>query len=248
MNVWFHKPPCRPRSEGRSAGRRGPPGRPRQVLVTGFGPFPGVAENPSATIAARLADRPPPGLRIVSRILPTTWSVLPAVPGPVARAGAEIVLHVGVAAGTVRPRLEAVAWNRCAALADAEGRRPAGASLAAASPGRLRPQVAAGRIAMAVRRAGRAVDVSHSAGAYLCNAVFFRSLAAARRPRAPTVAFLHVPMPGPRRGGRLEDLADLAAAVVEALARRPVRPRALSRTPARVRGSGRSRASAPSAW
>lgn len=226
MNVWFHNPPPRPRTEDRAVRRRVPPRRPRRVLVTGFGPFPGVPENPSAVIAAGLAERPPPGVRLLAHVLPTAWSVLPMVPG--LAAGAEVVLHVGVAAETVRPRLEAVAWNRCAALADADGRQPAEARLAPASPCRLRPRIAAGTIAAAVRRAGRPVDVSHSAGAYLCNAVFFRSLAAAgRRTRPPAVAFLHVQMPGPRRGGRLADLRALAEAVVAALADPPgpARPR-----------------------
>ena len=56
--------------------------RPR-VLLTGFGPFPGVPKNPSAWLAEKLADwRPTPEFdgEIHAQILPTEWEAAALMP------------------------------------------------------------------------------------------------------------------------------------------------------------------------
>ena len=54
--------------------------RPR-VLVTGFGPFPGIAENPSAWLAETLAAEPPMlDAELHTRVLPTAWQAAELMP------------------------------------------------------------------------------------------------------------------------------------------------------------------------
>ncbi len=54
--------------------------RPR-VLVTGFGPFPGVAENPSAWLAETLAAEPPNfDAEFHARVVPTAWQAAELMP------------------------------------------------------------------------------------------------------------------------------------------------------------------------
>lgn len=180
-----------------------------RVLVTGFGPFPGIADNPSAAVAAALGRRRRRGPAIVAAVLSTEWRGLAALDDLLRTAAPDAVLHIGVAPRASRPRLELRAYNRAAALPDAVGARPPGRLVDAAGPAIRR--VAAMPAGLARRGLARSLDP----GAYLCNATLYRSLALspARRP----VAFLHIPPVAMRRGARLADLVALAEAVATGL-------------------------------
>ncbi len=221
-----------PRNHTARADRRrrdGAAGR-TAVLVTGFGPFPGVPVNPSEAIVARLGAAA--STRLTRRALATTWAGLPALDGLLA--GVRVAVHVGVAPRSHRLRIETTAVDARDLAADAAGRLPDGAATQSGAVHRSRA-VAAPLVA-AARRCGVPAAASGDAGRYLCNALYGRSLAAARRAARPHLAvFVHVPPPAPQRGRRLADLtaaveAVIAALVVQTRPQRPVRRQPKSRS------------------
>jgi pyroglutamyl-peptidase len=195
------------------------------VLVTGFGPFPGVPVNPSEAIVAALGRVP--GARLTRRRLATTWDGLPALDGLLA--GVRIAVHVGVAPRARRLRIETIAVDARHPAPDAAGRLPA---LLATSGAVRRGRAVAAPLVAAARATGVPAGISGDAGRYLCNALYFRSLAAAETAVRPHLSvFVHVPPPAVQRGRRLADLTAAVAAVIAALVTqtRPPRPAARSR-------------------
>jgi pyroglutamyl-peptidase len=169
--------------------------RPR-LLVTGFGPFPGIPRNPSAEVAHRLAASPRwrrLGIEVRARVLPTTYAALEAELAPALAEGFDAVLMIGVAGRSRRVRVEGRASNRSSILhGDAAKRRPE----RMAQPGlpafrRCRADVR--RVVAALQEHGVPAAPSQDAGRYLCNASYLQALAGP----AP-VLFLHIPK-GPRR-------------------------------------------------
>lgn len=193
--------------------------RPVRVLVTAFGPFPGVPVNPSEALVARL--RAPAGTQLVRHRLATTWEDLPRLGTMLA--GVRVAVHVGVAPRARRLRIETVAVDAPAAAPDALGRLPLPDATGAVRRGRA----VAPPLVAAARSAGVPAAVSGDAGRYLCNALYFRSLAAASRAVRPHLAvFVHIPPPAAQRGRRPADLVGAVEAVIAALLAqmRPPRP------------------------
>ena len=88
--------------------------RPR-ILLTGFGPFPGVPTNPSAWLAETLAEGlPAPDLhgRIHVRIFPTEWQAAGLVADLCETLQPHVMIHFGVSehAKTFR-LLRHLAWR-----------------------------------------------------------------------------------------------------------------------------------------
>jgi pyroglutamyl-peptidase len=162
--------------------------------VTGFGPFPGVATNPSATVA-RLAAASPHfrrlGIEAQALVLPTTYAAIAGVLAPaLAQGDFDAVLMVGVAGRAKRIRVERRAANRASLLSpDAEGRRRTGLTLTP-GPAHRTSAVAAPRVLHRLRRHGLPCRLSQDAGRYLCNAAYFAALA-----EPVPVLFLHIPKP-----------------------------------------------------
>ena len=101
--------------------------RPR-ILLTGFGPFPGVPTNPSGWLAETLAERlPAPELqgRIHARIFPTEWQAAALLPNLCETLQPHVMIHFGVSEHAKTFRIEHSAHNRAAPRADAAGALPA---------------------------------------------------------------------------------------------------------------------------
>ena len=213
-------------SPRRTAQRRGAAaGTGVSVLVTGFGPFPGVPVNPSEAIVAALG--PVAGARLTRRRLVTAWDGLAGLDGLLS--GVRIAVHVGVAPRARRLRIETVAVDARQPSPDAAGRLPVPTPTSGAV---RRGRAVAAPLVAAARAAGVPAGISGDAGRYLCNALYFRSLAAATTAARPHLSvFVHVPPPAVQRGRRLADLTAAVAAVVAALVAqtRPPRPAARSR-------------------
>lgn len=170
------------------------------ILVTGFGPFPGVRVNPSAQIAHDLAGArrfQRLGLDVKAHIFPTRWSAAARdLPGVIDRARPDAVLHLGVAARRRFIAVETIARPSPSMISpDAGGASVSG--LTKRGLVALRIAAPAGPLLASLRRATEASRLSNSAGRYLCNAIYHQSLDLRRDARAvrPTV-FIHVPMPG----------------------------------------------------
>lgn len=203
-----------PVGEARAAGCP----RPVHVLVTGFGPYPGVRRNPTAALmrAVEARMRTEPSAQVSGGELTVSYGRAMAELGALLEARRpDAVLLLGLAARARWVRIERHARLLDSPLhPDAEGksgaRKPAGG--AGAMP--LRATAATEPALAIMRRHGLRGRLSGSAGRYLCNASYAFALSrAAGRP----VLFIHVPWP--RRAGarRSPDFAPSAAMLATAL-------------------------------
>ena len=176
---------------------------PADLLVTGFGPFPGVRVNPTTLLARNVAARlQSAGFAARALVLQTSYGEgLPRLAAEIASLKPRAVLMLGVAARARQVRVELFARGRASTLhPDATGRPGSARAVVASSaalPTRGRPQVALARL----RRAGLVAGLSPSAGRYLCDASYAVAL---RHPalRGRPVLFVHVPWLRPRPGTR----------------------------------------------
>ncbi len=193
-----------------------------RVLVTGFAPFGGHTENPSTAIAKALDGLTHGAVTFVALApVPVRYAEAARAVLDEARAtGADAIVAFGLAASTSHVRVERRAHNHArSAEPDAAGRVCAdqeaepGGMLALTTPFDTEAVVAA------LRDAGLACAPSDDAGGYVCNDLYYRLLAAARRGEGPAhVLFVHVPSDA----DRLAPLPDaLARALASALRRDP---------------------------
>ncbi|GJD77440.1 peptidase C15 [Methylobacterium gregans] len=192
------------------------------ILVTGFGPFPGCPENPSAALARAVGQRlrRAPGGAARVLVLRTAYGAIPDALLP-ALAEAPAVLMLGVATRARRIRVEIRARNRASRLyPDASGRAAGRALLDPAAPAGRNGAATAQALA-GLRRHGLDARLSNDAGRYLCNASYFAALGTGlpalfvhippvprtRRPRRPGVGAAALP----RQAAALADIARLLA-------------------------------------
>lgn len=151
---------------------------PRRVLVTGFGPFAGVTDNPSAAVARALDGLVVGNATITGAVLPVTYAGAPAeLARLVARHQPDLVICLGLAAGETGIRLETRARNRVTApTPDNDGACPTGQALEPGAPAELQSSLLLDHIARALKLAGVPCRTSQDAGGYVCNAVFYACL------------------------------------------------------------------------
>lgn len=197
------------------------------VLLTGFGPFPGVAENPSSWLAETLAARSAhAGYQLHCHILPTEWDAVTALtPRLYAGLQPHIMIHFGVSPRAKTLRIEHSAHNLAARRPDARGVLPAVCAISPNGEHRLDTGLPVNAIAAHLRAHGHAANASRSCGRYLCNFLYYRSLEWARR-RGRNALFVHIPLTH-AGGDALDEDALLTAGeetlcfVVESLEARP---------------------------
>jgi pyroglutamyl-peptidase len=208
------------------------------VLITGFGPFPDDANNPSRLVAAALQRHPPRGVRVRACELPVTFDGAPiAVARFVERfAHKQPALLLGL--GVQRDgyfRFERRARGRFdARRADNAGRTGAAIDLGA----ELVTRVDVRELAELLRVAGaNDVRVSNDAGRYVCERTYRALLEHGRELGIPAV-FLHVP---PAKSVAPAEQARLVRAMLALLFSSPARSRAAlhakSATKPRKRGT-----------
>jgi pyroglutamyl-peptidase len=170
-----------------------------RILVTGFGPFPGVAENPCDDLMRALEARREHfkqlGILLEARTLPVVYEGLAARLSALVRETApDAILHFGVATRRKTISVETRAHNRRhPRAADAQGAQPGSAVLHVDGPTKIGVQIPAAKIAARIRSAGIAAQTSRDAGRYLCNATLYETLRA--QPHLPA-GFIHIPLPG----------------------------------------------------
>jgi pyroglutamyl-peptidase len=210
--------------------------RKRTVLVTGFGPFPGAPFNPSGPLVRELARRRNPDLRdvqIIPHVFTTSYdSVDRELPALIAQHRPDILLMFGLANSSGHVRIETQARNVLSALPDASGRIPASSAIQPGAPATQPVCADSDALLRAARRGRIAVRLSHDAGGYLCNYLYWRALDKAARPDGPAlVAFIHIPdtrrkplRRGQRRRVTRGDLLGSATAILKSLVSPMARP------------------------
>ena len=174
-----------------------------RILLTGFGPFPGVPVNASAALVARLAHEAPFEAEVTAIVLPTEWHRgVAEAEAALARTRPDIALHFGVADNARGFVIEEQARNVCDPRPDACATLPSAAYLSADGPPVRRSTLPAADIVARLKAARIPVSRSKNAGTYLCNAVLYASLTSGHS--APVTGFIHLPrLIGP--GGPLSD-------------------------------------------
>jgi pyroglutamyl-peptidase len=187
-----------------------------RILVTGFGPFPGAPENPSAELARLLArsKRAARYARVSAAIIPTTYADAAALPRLIGKKKPDAVLMFGLAGRARALRIETRGRNRASLqhldAAGVKGRR----LLSPKAPKILRITAPVRELLRSARRAGARARLSSDAGGYVCNAAIFRVLLAARGKTSPLIAFVHIPSPrgrGKSGAGSAATLPTMAA-------------------------------------
>lgn len=189
------------------------------LLVTGFGPFPGIPNNPSATLARKVAAHlrlKRAGLSVAMQLIPTEYAAAERlVPQMVAEMRPRAVLMFGVASKRKALSVELRARNRLSLLhPDAAGQRPTRLVL---EPGAAWARHGRAPFTQAVQmglRAGLPTRLSISAGTYLCNFAYWRMLAATDGP----CLFLHIPKIRSRQ--MMARLVEASVAIAAAMTRR----------------------------
>lgn len=181
----------------RPAGRRPTNLRPT-ILLTGFGPFPGVEENISGRLIVTLAKQARaefPDYRIRSSVLPTEWHTAPKrVTALFQNHLPVLALHFGVTKEANGFRLETRGLNICRGSEDAAGCMPLSPELVAEGARAHAATLPVVSIARHLEARGFPVSISDDAGGYLCNAVLYHALqTVAVSGRPCRVGFVHIP-------------------------------------------------------
>ncbi|MGE0714377.1 MAG: pyrrolidone-carboxylate peptidase [Alphaproteobacteria bacterium] len=194
----------------------------RPILATGFTPFAGLDDNPSAIVVADLATGVP-GAAVETLLLDVVWATAAgALTAAIDRLRPAAVVCFGLARGRDAVNLERFAVNvDDSPTADNAGALRRGLPIRPDGPaayGSTLPLEALGR---ALDGEGLAWRFSNHAGAFLCNHVFYavRHHLAATAPTVPA-GFVHLPPLPPEAGAMAAaDQCRAARCIVGALAR-----------------------------
>ncbi len=189
-----------------------------RVLLTGFDAFGDArhthpAINPSWLAVQALHGQQIGGHDVIAAQLPTVFATSGAALGQLLRLHQPaLVLCVGQAGGRAALSLERVALNVMdARIADNAGQQPVDVPVVAGGPAAYFSTLPIKAMLLALQRAGLAVEVSQTAGTFVCNQVFYLLMHALARQRGrPRTrgGFVHVPYV-PEQGSPGMALADM---------------------------------------
>ena len=165
------------------------------ILVTGFEPFGGEAVNPSAQVARALHGRRIGGAAVVGIVLPCAFGeAVHMLRDALATHRPQLVLALGQAGGRCDLSLERVAINiDDARIADNRGAQPIDEPVVADGPAAYFTTLPVKAIVAALRQAGYPASLSHSAGAFVCNHVFYGLQHALAGQAGVRSGFMHLP-------------------------------------------------------
>lgn len=157
------------------------------LLVTGFGPFPGITDNPSGRFAEAIDGRQIDGVRVAGRVIPVRWREAWAhIERHLEALRPDALLMLGVASERDRVEVELIARNHNRPALDAAGELPPDAEIIPGGPSALETRLPWTALL------GPGIGTSTDAGAYLCNHVLYRALHLAPE-RLPLCGFVHLP-------------------------------------------------------
>lgn len=145
------------------------------ILLTGFEPFGGEVINPAWEVARSLHGQVIAGATVWARCLPTTFDGAPrALAEALAQMQPGLVIALGQASGRSEVSLERVAINLIdARIPDNAGEQPHDRPVVAGAPDAYFTTLPVKAMRDGLRAAGHPAGLSLSAGAFVCNQVFF---------------------------------------------------------------------------
>ncbi len=172
--------------------------KPLRVVVTGYGKFMGITDNPSAAMAQRLAEAGMPGAIIEYRRLDVTHAGVDAFIEEMKKSPPDVILSMGVSSSS---QLEEQPENVVGAGEDGENQPIAPGEVRPGAPRTLPTDLPVAGITAALSRFGadRVVGTSLSdpayrpdRSAYLCNYLGFNLANTFGPTDATTAGFVHV--------------------------------------------------------
>lgn len=165
------------------------------LLVTGFEPFGGASINPSAEVVRYFASngKPPDA---ATAILPVDAAQAPRmITDLLLDHQPNLCLMLGQADGYAALSVERVAINLCDfRIPDNAGIRRVDEPIVVDGPAAYFSNAPVRDVVQAIRTAGVPANLSLSAGAYLCNMVYYTALHICATHRLPTrCIFIHLP-------------------------------------------------------
>ncbi len=192
------------------------------ILLTGFEPFGGKDFNPSFAIARHAARAlAAQGIDARAAELPCVFATAPAVLDCLLESHRpRVVISLGLAAGRTTMGLEKVAINHVdARIADNAGDQPIDRPVVAGAPAAYFATLPLKAALQAVRepapgRGAVEVNISYSAGSFVCNQVFYALMHRTSAMPGVHAGFIHMPWMDATHPG-LRDMANAVAAVAQ---------------------------------
>jgi pyroglutamyl-peptidase len=165
------------------------------LLLTGFEPFDGEAVNPSWEVARALHGQRIGGARVVAVQLPCQFATAPAaLAAALAEHRPRWVLALGLAGSRSAISVERVAVNLIdARIPDNAGAQPIDTPVVDGGPAAHFTRLPAKAIVARLQVAGLAAELSHTAGSFVCNQVFYALMQALTRTPGVVGGFIHLP-------------------------------------------------------
>ena len=162
-----------------------------RVLLTGFGPFLDVKENPSASVVRGLAHLP----GVHAAVLPVSYrAASTTLPRLLEAHRPDAVLSFGISNRATSLLLERFFLNITDGPPDVSGQSRSGKPIDTSGPLALASTLPLKAMHRSLKAAGIPVAFSNHAGAYLCNYVGYRFALAASHAKYPFLSgFIHLP-------------------------------------------------------
>ncbi len=167
-----------------------------KVLVTGFGPFEGVDENPTKQIIEKFnkVGKVPTNVHLDTFVLPVETKAAEEILDQYYESNTpDAVVHLGIAVKDTTVRLERIALNLDDFRnPDNTGQVITDRPIVEGGPLAIRTGLPDRALMLALKEEDIEARLSYSAGAYLCNHVFYYS-AYKFMDQGSKVIFVHVP-------------------------------------------------------
>jgi pyroglutamyl-peptidase len=167
-----------------------------RVLMTGFGPFGDVSNNPSGRIVEQFAMQGLPGHELVTRVLPVSFERSQQEIEDLLRSTAfDVALLLGLAAKEGMIRLEQYGRNLDRArIPDCDGSQPQESPICREGPDVYLTDIPLEPLVAALEAGGIPARISDDAGGYVCNHTYYTALRILDHGSSDTrCLFLHVP-------------------------------------------------------
>ena len=168
----------------------------RKVLLTGFEPFGGESINPSWEAVKQLHGEVIDDVSLVAEQLPTVFGEsIAAIEQLIQQHEPDIVICVGQAGGRLHVTPERVAINLDdARIPDNKGNQPIDQSISEKGPVAYWSTLPIKRMVESMKERNVPASVSHTAGTFVCNHVFFGLMDYINRTSSSIRGgFIHIP-------------------------------------------------------
>lgn len=170
---------------------------PVRLLLTGFVPFGAHSVNPSERVLRAIADSPPDGVVLSTRVLPVSYqhAFTPVLEALDTETFSSVVM-LGLGEGRAAICFERLAINwRGSPEPDNDGVRVTGERIDPAGPAAYFSTLPVDELAALCQTAGAAGLATRDAGSFLCNQVLYQTLRHCDRRDLPCrTGFVHLPL------------------------------------------------------